>query len=515
MRFAAALWRGRSKARFLVKLLPILFFACLFLGIHWLSPTRPYATLTSVDSIDSVMFSPNGKTLITGRKEGPLRVWDLESGTERFAVANDWTGMHSWAVKFSPDSMILAAYQKDGDLILWDTLTGKALASLDEPVPGNNGWGNFCFSPDSEFLAIRDSSIQWPDKQFIKLWNISARKEQGRIEGQFWTMRFAPDSRSLATVAQSSDGRMERVLLWSLDSPHPRLVKEYQVSASHVAFSPDITAFVQFTPADDREKHGELAMVDMNTWTRRCSFTYPEKGARFQELSFAANGRILIAHGCGDNTIIFADALLSDTWCSVAKTTLWDLTSNPKELGSFSEKPAISPDGQWLAVPRDAGVSLLEIATMKERSNLTRPNDILFPSWGKLPFGPSIIFSPDSKRLVVSGLYYFRQGFFMSAWLPKRINPFPGPSRVSVTRLWDVETGQELAEFVDCREVVFSPDGKTLATLSEDRTVKLWEVPPRKPLGRILGWTTGIWLIVMLGAWCARRLVRRSRRHAS
>ncbi len=404
MRFATALWRGRSKARFLLKLLPILFFACLFLGIYWLLPIRPYATLATADSIDLAMFSPNGKTIITGREKGPLRVWDLESGTERFAVAINWTGTRRWAVKFSPDSMILAAEQEDGDLKLWDTLSGKELAALHKWVPGNIGWTNFCFSPDSEFLAIRDSSSGWPDRQFIKFWNISARKEQGRIEGQFRNMSFAPDSRSVATCTRSGDSKIDRVLLWSLDSPQPRLVKEHKVSASDVVFSPDLTAFVQVTSSFDPKNPGETALVDLNTGTKRCSFTCPEEGMYTQELSFAPNGRIFIAHVLRD------DSSLSIT----TKTTLWDLTSNPKELGSFSEKPAISPDGQWLAVPGDAGVRLIEMATMKERGSLTKPNDVDFvrleSSSRGAPF-PSITFSPDSKRVVVSGLYTHRPGF--------------------------------------------------------------------------------------------------------
>ena len=48
-------------------------------------------------------------------------------------------------------------------------------------------------------------------------------------------------------------------------------------------------------------------------------------------------------------------------------------------------------------------------------------------------------------------------------------------------RLWDVSTGQAigdpLAGHTDwVKSVVFSPDGRTLATGSRDRTVRLWEV---------------------------------------
>ena len=53
-------------------------------------------------------------------------------------------------------------------------------------------------------------------------------------------------------------------------------------------------------------------------------------------------------------------------------------------------------------------------------------------------------------------------------------------------RIWDIETGRLLRSLrghtADIRALVFTPDGRTLASGSEDRTIRLWE--PEKPGSR-------------------------------
>ena len=46
------------------------------------------------------------------------------------------------------------------------------------------------------------------------------------------------------------------------------------------------------------------------------------------------------------------------------------------------------------------------------------------------------------------------------------------------TRVWDVGSGKQLTSFPGWAETVaFSPDGKTLATGTGERAIKLWDVP--------------------------------------
>jgi WD40 repeat protein len=72
---------------------------------------------------------------------------------------------------------------------------------------------------------------------------------------------------------------------------------------------------------------------------------------------------------------------------------------------------------------------------------------------------PSVAFSPDGKTPASA-------------------------SQDRTVRLWDVRTAKEQAPLTGHTDwvlsVAFSPDGRTLASGSGDATVKLWNVPKRR-----------------------------------
>jgi WD40 repeat protein len=74
-------------------------------------------------------------------------------------------------------------------------------------------------------------------------------------------------------------------------------------------------------------------------------------------------------------------------------------------------------------------------------------------------------------------------------------------------------SGEELCVLKDCRDPIFSPDGRTLAVTSADgKSLQLWDLPIRKPIGKILGFAVLAAVATLLAfntlGWLRRRRMR-------
>ncbi|HTU21914.1 MAG TPA: sigma factor-like helix-turn-helix DNA-binding protein, partial [Gemmataceae bacterium] len=155
------------------------------------------------------LLSRDGRMLVTGGGEQPLRLWEVASGKERCRIELSNTETYVYAA-LSPDCRILAAWWAYGQPIkMWDLIAGKQLGELGDQT--NMASPDFLsFSPDSRRLASTHSDgtvLIWDVASLLPKAATSARTSSKRLE-ELWNELASADAakayRAMRTLVASS-----------------------------------------------------------------------------------------------------------------------------------------------------------------------------------------------------------------------------------------------------------------------------------------------------------------------
>jgi WD40 repeat protein len=395
----------------------------------------------------SVAISPDEQWIATGSNDKTVKIWQRD-GTLRNTLKQEGT-VHR--VAFSPDSRSIVAGSLDGMITLW-RLDGTRLNAIHgHPAPV---WG-VAFSPNGKLIASASS-----DKT-VKLWQLDGTLQTTLTGHQkaVWAVAFSPDGERIAT-----SGIDQTVRVWSVAGQLLNTLQGHQAPVWDVAFCPHTNLLV----SGSGDRTAKLWQPD-GTLVKTLKIESPILGVDCsgQGQYIATSGqdnfvqlwkpdgtliRTLKQHNAVIRDVaLSADGLMAASASDDGTVKLWQRNKYLlKPLYSHQAtiwEIATSPDGQWIA-------SVSADGTLK----LWRADGTL----GQTIAGGfrSVAFSSDSRMLVTGDT-----SFTVQLWAL-------GSSETAAIRRVRTLTGHQASIYA----VAISPDGQTIASGGDDRSIKLWSI---------------------------------------
>lgn len=243
---------------------------------------RQQILIGHTNSVYSVAFSPDSKTLASGSFDNNVRLWSLKT-FEELAILRGHKN-YVYSVDFSPNGNLLASASGDQTVRLWD------MANLKETGVLNGHKAavvSAVFSPNGKLIA--SSSFD----NTVRLWDAGNYKELAVLKGHsktVFSVAFSPDSSRI--VSTSSD---QTVRIWDVKSQTELVTFTGHTGAVNSAvFSPN-GLFLAMT-SDDKT----ASLWDVNSRTLLRSLVGHHEWVRTS--AFSPDGNLLITSS-GDKTV--------------------------------------------------------------------------------------------------------------------------------------------------------------------------------------------------------------------
>jgi len=242
------------------------------------------------DLINSVEFSPDGKTFVTGSRDKTIKLWNSSASGSK-GVIRTFKG-HSDTVsevRFSSNGENLISGGVDNAVIIW-SIEGeaKSLAS------GHS----VSYSPDGDTIAVATVVRSSTDPRVIQNVNVvQLRNNSGALlktleghTGRINSVVYSPDGKTIATASDDA-----KVKLWNTDGTLRQTLEGHEKPVINVSFSAD-------------SKILAAASLDhtVKLWNTNGRFikTLTEHQDEVTDVDFSSDGRLLTSAAKGSKKII-------------------------------------------------------------------------------------------------------------------------------------------------------------------------------------------------------------------
>jgi serine/threonine protein kinase/WD40 repeat protein len=409
----------------------------------------------------AVVFSPDGRKLAVG---GNVTIWDLPGG-KRISEIKDLGDN----LAFSPDGSLLA-YRNGPDAKIVEVATGQVRRIL---KGHDDGISALAFSGDGKVLVVAagDRIKHWDatiiDERtapFVGMAGVELRvpsPEGSRIAGV--------DGIGIGAFIMGRDGKESQLPdakgVKPVREPKPEM--PFSLGLSGASFSPNgrrfaNAAYEDFMENDKRtRRYSALGLWDVET-PRRLLAEFDNgilpaddihETHRLRMPTFSPDSRQLAA-------LIGPPDAVVKVWDADTGHQLFALPAPPgNHLGL-----AFSTDGSRLGVLASSGVDRVALSLWDTSSGqLVRTSSLSLGEGWNRNFLSALAISADARRVA----------------FPLQRDNDPSVTTPRIVRVWDTVGGDsvDLKDMVNDRvvQIVFSPDGRRIATTNGRNTVRLWD----------------------------------------
>jgi WD40 repeat protein/serine/threonine protein kinase len=428
--------------------------------------------------ITRIAYSRNGRLLATvgGRwassEPGEVQMWDAETGARRWRSVRDNGPVQ--CVAFSQRGKLLATgganwERSSGEVVLWNPITGDDLFRLPDV---SRSIFAVAFSPDDRILAVGQND------GLVRLWDLAAREWIGTLPSPqrqtIHAIAFSPNGRHVVTAGVGGANLWDWQTLTFLRALVGKKPYEQQLDVRDAAFSPDgrrlvIGSFDQACKLWDAESWTELDTY----WGHKSpvlSVAFTADGnqivsgdyagaVHIRSISDPRQDRVIHGHSNAVNGIACSpDGLRIATGGADRRVRIWDATTD-----------------QALRMPGGDAVSATALVFVRRGDRLIASGyrsswseDGRVRIWdGKTEAAPRIL---DGHRRATCALACNPDGTILAS----------GSDDRSI-KLWDLDSGSVLHTLTGGHQgaiygVAYSGDGNWLASASADKTVGLWDL---------------------------------------